>query len=150
MAHVLIATTHGQYQRMLADLLTAAGHHVVTTSDTGLARAALCLSERRIVALLAEAGSGGRGMLDVALSSSQMWGESEDIRHTYILLTQQPPSELSTGLRALLAADRATHLPLDCSIGALLTAVEVASERLTSNVAARKPVESAALVGCAS
>ncbi|HET9979648.1 MAG TPA: hypothetical protein VFQ32_04355 [Ktedonobacterales bacterium] len=133
MAHVLIAATNDRYRRALDEVLSAAGHHSVTTPDAGLARAALSLSNHRMVALLADGDRNDSSMLDVASIGAEMWDAHGDPWHVYILLTRRPRGAFSDAVRGLLATGSATILPPDCSIAALLTAIDAAkllSERL--------------------
>lgn len=139
MAHLLIAAANGRYRRTLAELLIAAGHHLVTTSEIGLAYAALRLSTRGVIALLADAATAtpdACSLLDIAARVEQARRESFDTQHAYILLTQRPCYELSSDVRNLFTTSRVEILPPDCSIGTLLTAVEVATAWLAENAVA--------------
>jgi hypothetical protein len=137
MANVLVAVENMSYAHALADVLSASGHHVVTTSSGLLALGALRLSERRFVALLSETiklhDVDGRDWLNIMASedtgSAELARRFEDMRHAYILLTKQPPEKLSTRLRALVTYGKAALLDPNCSIATLIAAVELAAKQ---------------------
>ncbi len=133
MAHLLIAAANDRYRRTLTGLLAATHHHIVSTSDAGLARAALALHERPIIALLADSDVGESNMVDVAVFAAHMQCDPDDPRHAFILLTNRPHSALSPRVRALLTTCQIAVLRQDCSIAALLEAVEAAAEYLVVN-----------------
>jgi CheY-like chemotaxis protein len=133
MAHVLIAATNDHYRRTLAELLGAADHHIATTPDAGLARAALAFNERPMIALLADSDLDEPSMLDVAAFAAPMQRDPDDPGHICILLTNRRRSELSPGVQTLLAIGAAVILPRNCSIAELLTAVDVAAEYLAEH-----------------
>lgn len=130
MAHLLIAAANERYRRTLTGLLGAAGHHIVSTSDAGLARAALALNECPIIALLADSDLDESSMVDVAVFAAQTQRDADDPGHAFILLTDRPGSALSPSVRTLLTSCQIAILRHDCSIAALLTAVEAAAEYL--------------------
>ncbi|HEU5348322.1 MAG TPA: hypothetical protein VFU63_06890 [Ktedonobacterales bacterium] len=141
MAYVLIASANMRYRRDLADVLIAAGHHVATTSDPVLALSALRLSQRQLIVLLDDAMRLHQpAAQDIIVGAANYktfppWlaEKSENTQHAYILLTTLPPNELSLAMRALLRTGKATLMQPNCSVGALLTAVEIADEQLSMN-----------------
>lgn len=152
MTNILIAAENMRYRRALTDVLSAAGHHVATTSDPVLALAALRVSEKRFVALLSDIIAlhdvEGLGLLDILASdetgSASLARQREHIQHAYILLTKLPPDELPEGLRALRTYGRTAILDPNCSIGTLLAAVELAAEQLALDEAVESAREKSA------
>lgn len=138
MAYILIASTNMSYRRDLAGVLIAAGHHVATTSDPVLTLSALRLSQRQYIVLL-----DGQALLhipatrDLAASEAgqtafppRLLEELANARHGYVLLTTLLSSELPRALRALVSAGKALLVQPNCSIATLLTAVQMAAERV--------------------
>jgi hypothetical protein len=142
-AHILIAASNQRYRRTLADMLTVAGHHIVLTSDTTLAVAALRLSQHRLIALLSDVAlllePRRYGVPGIASGGkTRTSGRPEQCangRHLYILLTTLSPDKLSAAWRVLQNSGKALIMRPDCSIGALLAAVEMADEQLSASPA---------------
>jgi CheY-like chemotaxis protein len=142
MAHILIATPNTKTRSVLSDVLVAVGHRVTVTSDAGLALAILRLTQHPLIVLLEERGASLGGvdglhrhdLLDLLLDDDA--GASQDAppaqrnRHVYVLLTHERECAVTAQARALLECEEASVLPPTCSIGALLNAIEEASERL--------------------
>ncbi len=141
-AHILIATANMKAQRALTEVLAAVGHHVITTTEPGLGLAIPRLSQHPLIVLLGEEHAtptglgepGEHSLLGLLLDDDA--DPAQDVpwlrrpQHCYILLTHTPPHESTAPVRALLEGGAASSLPCDCSIGALLNAIEDASERL--------------------
>jgi hypothetical protein len=129
-------------RRALSDVLVAVGHHVITTTEAGLALAILRLSQHPLIVLVDEELASregvderqGLGLLDLVLDddagADQTIPWAQWTQHAYILLTHTPEGVSPASARALLECGGASVLPPDCSIGALLHAIEDASERL--------------------
>lgn len=149
MAHILIATSNPKYRTALANVLTAAGHRVVTTSDTALALTALRLSQHRLIAMLGDInrlstleGYNTFSFAPDSTATSEHLNEaSRRSRHAFILLTKRQPGKLPIGLRMLLGDGQATLLYPNCSIATLLTAVEIAAARLARDSERKQRVE---------
>lgn len=134
MAHILIATANIIQRRCFAATLRAARHHVVTTDDAVLALAVLHESAQPLIVLLGEqldplpprGPFSGSSVLAHALERPRRAGV--DCRHAFIMLTRQPPHALPASVRTLLATGEVTLLAPNCSIAALLEAVEDATD----------------------
>jgi xanthine/CO dehydrogenase XdhC/CoxF family maturation factor len=141
-AHILIATANMKARRALSDVLVAVGHHVITTTEARLGLAILRLSQYPLIVLVGEElasregvrGLRGQGLLDLVLDDDADADQTipwvQRTQHAYILLTHTPAREWTASARALLERGGASVLPPDCLIGALLNAIEDASERL--------------------
>jgi hypothetical protein len=138
MAHILIVAENMRHSLALTAILRAAGHDMATTADSVLAFAALRVSRQRLIVLPTEGiridVMDARDLLDGVtcdeIGSPNSGGNVEHLRHTYILLTKLSPEKLPEGVHTLLTSGGADVVDLNCSIGTLLAAIELASERL--------------------
>lgn len=138
MAHVLIAVADMRYRRDLADVLTATGHHVATTSHPVLALSALLLSERQLIVLLDDTllrrtparddrHDQHDGAVDQKALPTWLIEKLNDTRHVYIVLTARMPGELPPEMRNLFETGKAVAIAPSSSTSALLTTIEVAA-----------------------